>query len=100
MKRERRKAQDREQDQREQRGIVDAEHVAEQQRRRLRRRRGVEMQEQQPEAERERQHHADRDVALRELFAEQAHADAGEQREADEAGERREAEQHRARSRR
>ena len=62
------------QQQRQQRRIVDAEHVAEQQRRRLRRRRGVEMQEQQAEPERQRQHHADRHVALGELLAEQAHA--------------------------
>ena len=33
------------------------------------------MQEQQAEAERDRQHHADRDVALGELLAEEPHAD-------------------------
>ena len=44
--------------------------------RRLRRRRGIKMQKQQPEAERERQHHADRDVALAEFLPEQAHADS------------------------
>ena len=54
---------------------LDAEHVAEEERRRLRRRRRVEVQEEEAEAERQRQHHADRDVALGELLAEEAHAD-------------------------
>ena len=74
MQRERDEAHDRQHGKRQQRRRVDAEHVAEQQRRRLGRRGGVEMQEQKAEAERERQHHADRDVALGELLAEQAHA--------------------------
>ena len=68
---------------------IDAENVAEQQRRGLGRCRGVEMQEEQPKAQRQRQHHADRHVALGEPFAEQPHTDAGKKREADEAGERR-----------
>ncbi len=55
------------------------------------------MQEQEAESQRQRQHHADRHVPLGELLAEQAHADAGHDRKADEAGEGREAEQDRAR---
>ncbi|MEJ0097084.1 MAG: hypothetical protein WDM84_02945 [Bauldia sp.] len=42
--------------------------------------RRVEMQEQQPEAQRQRQHDADGNVALAELLAEQPHADAGRRR--------------------
>ena len=61
---ERREARAPAERQRGQRGPVDAEHVAEQQRRRLGGVGRVEMQEQQAEAERQRQHHADRDVAL------------------------------------
>ena len=77
--------------------FVDAEHVAEQERGRLRRPGGVEMQEQKSQAQRQRQHHADRDVALGELLAEKSHADSAQEGEADKAGQRREAEQHRAR---
>ena len=55
------------------------------------------MQEQQAEPERQRQHHADRDVALGELLAEQAHGDSGDEGEADEAAERRKPEQDRPR---
>ena len=36
------------------------------------------MQEQQAEPERQRQHHADRHVALGEFLAEQAHGDSGD----------------------
>ena len=45
---QRNEAADREQGQRHEGGLVDAEHVSEQQRRGLRRPGGVEMQEQQP----------------------------------------------------
>ncbi len=95
MSGQRREAQGREHDKIQERRRVDAEHVAEQERRGLRRPCGVEMQEQEAQPQRQRQHHADRHVALGELFAEQPHADAGNEGEADEAGERRKAEQHR-----
>ena len=55
------------------------------------------MQEQEPQAQRERQHHADRHVTRGELLAEQPHANPGDKREADQARKRRYAEQHRAR---
>ena len=54
------------------------------------------MQEQQPEAERERQHQPDGDVALGQALAGEAHADAGGDSGRDQAGERRRAHQHRA----
>ena len=57
---------------------------------------GIKMQEQQAEAERQRQHHADRHIASAQSFAEQPHGEARQHREAKHARERREAEQHRA----
>ncbi len=47
------------------------------------------MQEKQPKPQRQRQHHADGDIALGELLAEKPHADARDDREADQARERR-----------
>ncbi len=75
---------------------IDRQHVAEQQRGRLRGGCGVEMQEQQAEAERQRQHHADRDVPLRQPLAHQAHGDAGRDGHQHQAPEWRNADQERA----
>ena len=68
---------------------VDAEHIAEQERRRLRRPGGIEMQEEQAETQRQRQHHADRHVTFGKLLAEQSHADPADKCEADQPSERR-----------
>ncbi len=54
------------------------------------------MQKQQPEAQRQRQHHADGDIAAAEPLAHESHADAGGDREADQPPDRRQADQDRA----
>ena len=84
---------DAEPDERADHRAIDREHVAEQQRRRLGGERRVVVQKQQSETERQRQHHADGDVAAADALAHQSHADPGGDRETDQSPDRGHADQ-------
>ena len=65
--------------------VVDRQHIAEQNRRRLRSERRVVVQEQEAKAERQRQHHADGNIPVADALAERAYHNAGSHREAEQA---------------